>query len=107
MKLKDALKLTPLQWDILYHRLQVPDAILESLKDERYNEDDLKEVIGYLADGALERAEHLSTEITSAVLDDLITESTWLCSMEDNATARDLSEKMSNYLGHKVVMSLH
>lgn len=70
------LGLTRPQWEILKHRLEVPEAIADALAD--YHPDDVIYVAECLEEGDWDRATCHSPEIRDAVLAEAVNGSTYL-----------------------------
>lgn len=110
------LNLTPLEREILDHRLAVPDAIADGLAGE-YPDDAVGAVCGLLAAGDYAGAVEVSRTVTYAVLRDAVDGSTYAATVADavdnhEATpqryaavcraGRSLAEKVGRLTGERV-----
>lgn len=111
MNLADTLKLTPLELDILNHRLAVADALAEVLEGD-YHKDDVVAVADLLAKGDLAAALRVSKVLVYDVLDDAVAGSTYLGSASSQSPQKQaaiyragesLACKVGCYIGRKLV----
>jgi hypothetical protein len=112
---RDVLGLTESEWAVIAHRLGVPDAIADTLRDEcDYNPDDVTDVCRALMRGNWGDANAISDAIVDAVLEDCIAGSTYLADLDDavatqqvtpqqaasdKLSARFAAKKVTAYLG--------
>jgi hypothetical protein len=105
--------LTAAEFDMLKHRLDVPDAIVECLDD--YHPSDVEDIIDCLGRGSLTDARSYSEAIAHAVLFDCVDGSTAVaCYYERNnptpeyraavRVGRSLARKVSRLIGKPVVI---
>ena len=82
---------TSIEWEIIDHRLNVPECIVECLP--QYAPEDVDAVIGALLDRDWRAAYEHNDAITVAVLEDTINGSTFFGSIEDAVAVGDITNR--------------
>lgn len=105
-------KLTPLEREILNHRLTCPDGLADVF-DEEHSAEDVEKVCSLLLKGDIEGALKLDEVITADVLADAVEGSTYygngislVSDRKQDAilkTGRSLAVKIGTYIGRKLV----
>lgn len=95
------LGLTPTEWDILEHRLQVSDAIAEALTDHAedcephssYHPDDIEECAELLRKGSWSQAcEGFPEKMIHEILEDCVDGCTYFPDIDDAVAGGDITE---------------
>lgn len=92
---------TPLEWEIIEHRLEIPDCIVECIasedpEDQKYHPDDVYLVAECLLKKDWLSAYAHSAEITAAVLEDAINGSTFFGSIDLAVAEGDITQQKMN-----------
>lgn len=102
-------RLTPLEQEILNHRLDVPDAIADALPE--YSNVDVADVADFLLASEVDKARAINEQLMYDVLADAVSGSVYLgasseeSEMKQSTIARagnSLARKISAYIGRKV-----
>ena len=100
------LQFTPNQWAALQHRLDVPDAIVESLEDD-YAAEDVLDVVELLTRRLFVNAENLSAGLTRDVLIECVEGSTWVGVHSNDPRAQDRAYRTLKAIAAKLTAHYH
>lgn len=89
----ELLQLTPLEWEVMEHRLDVEDCLIDALcdDDDGFDRDDTAAVIELLQQGEWEQALDVEPDIAVEVLCDCVNGSTFFGCAEHNVSEQKLN----------------